>query len=96
MKRSRNGSSQLIALSLAEIRRLIARLTHRHPAPADHILHCSHWRRRRQHQAQVEAEGCEHSALRGVIAAAEAESERTCEFCGVPGRARARSDRLGD
>lgn len=37
----RNGSSQLIHLSLAEIRRLIARLTDRHPTPAGHILHRS-------------------------------------------------------
>jgi hypothetical protein len=44
---------------------------------------------------QVEAEGCEHSALRVVIAAAEVESERTCEFCGAPGRVRSRGDRPG-
>jgi hypothetical protein len=51
---SRNGSSQLIHLSLAEIRRLIiTRLTNRQPTPVDHILHWSTWRRRRQHQARV-------------------------------------------
>ncbi|MFF9808728.1 hypothetical protein ACF1G5_27060 [Streptomyces coeruleorubidus] len=48
-----NGSSQLTHLSLAEIRRLITRLTDRRPAPIDHILHWSTWRRRRQHQARV-------------------------------------------
>ncbi|MEU8919227.1 hypothetical protein [Streptomyces nigrescens] len=48
-----HGSSQLIALSLAEIRRLIARLTDRQPLPVDHILHWSHWRRRRQHQDRI-------------------------------------------
>ena len=50
---SRNGSSQLIHLSLAEIRRLITRLTDRRPTPIEHILHWSTWRRRRQHQARV-------------------------------------------
>ncbi|OQQ13822.1 hypothetical protein B0675_26700 [Streptomyces sp. M41(2017)] len=50
---SRNGSSQLIHLSLAEIRRLITRLTDRRPTPVDHILHWSTWRRRRQHQART-------------------------------------------
>ncbi|TQE20169.1 hypothetical protein SipoB123_29470 [Streptomyces ipomoeae] len=40
-------------LSLAEIRRLITRLTDRRPAPIDHILHWSTWRRRRQHQARI-------------------------------------------
>ena len=50
---SRNGSSQLIHLSLAEIRRLITRLTDRRPTPVDHILHWSTWRRRRQHQARI-------------------------------------------
>ncbi|MFF0451443.1 hypothetical protein ACFYT4_34655, partial [Streptomyces sp. NPDC004609] len=50
---SRNGSSQLIHYSLAEIRRLINRLTDRRPTPVDHILHRSTWRRRRQHQARL-------------------------------------------
>lgn len=50
---SRNGSSQLIHLSLAEIRRLITRLTDRRPAPVDHVLHWSTWRRRRQRQARI-------------------------------------------
>lgn len=49
----RNGSSQLIHLGLAEIRRLIARLTDRHPTPADHILHRSAWRRRRRHRDRL-------------------------------------------
>ncbi|TVL91346.1 hypothetical protein CD790_18405 [Streptomyces sp. SAJ15] len=40
-------------LSLPEIRRLIHRLTNRRPAPVDHVLHWSHWRRRRQHQARI-------------------------------------------
>ncbi|QEV56667.1 hypothetical protein CP981_06570 [Streptomyces platensis] len=40
-------------LSLAEIRRLITRLTDRQPTPVDHILHWSHWRRKRQHQARI-------------------------------------------
>ncbi|MGW1987873.1 hypothetical protein ACWCPJ_36400 [Streptomyces collinus] len=31
--------------------------------------------------------------LRTLIAAAEAEAERTCEFCGAPGRIRTRDDR---
>ena len=50
---TRNGSSQLIHLSLAEIRRLIHRLTDRRPTPVDHILHWSTWRRRRQQQARI-------------------------------------------
>jgi hypothetical protein len=33
--------------------------------------------------------------LRGLIAPAEAEAERTCEFCGAPGRIRTRGDRPG-
>lgn len=41
---------------------------------------------------QIETEQCDRSALQAVIAAAEAESERTCEFCGEPGRVRSRSD----
>ncbi|MBZ6121836.1 hypothetical protein KVH26_36235, partial [Streptomyces olivaceus] len=52
-RESRNGSSQLIHLSLAEIRKLITRLTNRWPAPVEHILHWSTWRRRRQHQART-------------------------------------------
>ncbi|WUK09390.1 hypothetical protein OG842_43800 (plasmid) [Streptomyces sp. NBC_00376] len=40
-------------LSLAEIRRLIHRLTNRRHAPVDHILHWSTWRRKRQHQART-------------------------------------------
>ncbi len=39
-------------------------------------------------RVQVEAEGADRSALRGVVAAAEAESVRTCEFCGAPGGVR--------
>ena len=35
------------------LRRLIYRLTRRRPAPIDHVLHWSHWRRRRQHQARI-------------------------------------------
>ncbi|MFI1928672.1 hypothetical protein [Streptomyces sp. NPDC020377] len=31
-------------------------------------------------------------ALRALVSSAEAESERTCEFCGAPGRIRARDD----
>ncbi|MFE2587327.1 hypothetical protein ACFXGE_46390, partial [Streptomyces sp. NPDC059378] len=50
---SRNGSSRLIHLSLAEIRRLITRLPDRQPPPIDHILHWSTWRRQRQHQARI-------------------------------------------
>lgn len=38
-RESRNGSSDLVSLSLPELRRLIARLTHRRPAASDHILH---------------------------------------------------------
>ncbi len=45
---SRNGSSQLIHLNLAEIKRLITRLTDRRPTPAGHIPHRSTWRRGRQ------------------------------------------------
>ncbi|MFD5858759.1 hypothetical protein [Streptomyces chartreusis] len=41
---------------------------------------------------QVEAEGGDLVALRGVVASAEAESLRTCEFCGAPGGVRARGD----
>ncbi|MGW0614814.1 hypothetical protein ACWD1U_31395, partial [Streptomyces sp. NPDC002788] len=52
-RESRNGSSQLIHLSLAEIRRLITRLTNRHPTPVEHILHWSTGRRHRQHQARI-------------------------------------------
>ncbi len=52
-RQSRNGSSQLIHLSLAEIRGLITRLTDRRPTPVEHILHWSTWRRRRQHQART-------------------------------------------
>ncbi|MES9523777.1 hypothetical protein [Streptomyces capoamus] len=33
--------------------------------------------------------------LRTLIAATEAEAERTCEFCGAPGRIRTRDDRPG-
>ncbi|AYA20067.1 hypothetical protein DCW30_15340 [Streptomyces alfalfae] len=40
-------------LSLAEIRRLITRLTNRRPVSIDHILHWSAWRRRRQQQART-------------------------------------------
>lgn len=40
-------------LTLPELRRLITRLTHRRPPPNAHVLHWSHWRRRRQHQARV-------------------------------------------
>ncbi len=40
-RQSRNGSSHLIHYSVAEIRRLIHRLTHRWPTPVDHILHWS-------------------------------------------------------
>ncbi|PPS73118.1 hypothetical protein BV882_16315 [Streptomyces sp. 46] len=40
-------------LTLPELRRLIHRLTHRQPAPVEHVLHWSHWRRRRQHQART-------------------------------------------
>lgn len=39
-------------LTLPELRRLISRLT-RPRASTDHVLHWSHWRRRRQHQARV-------------------------------------------
>ncbi len=48
-----HGPSPLIPLSLAEIRRLIHRVTDRRPTPVDHILHWSIWRRRRQHQARI-------------------------------------------
>ncbi|MFE1797678.1 hypothetical protein ACFW9L_16095 [Streptomyces sp. NPDC059517] len=34
-------------------------------------------------------------ALRTLIASAEAQAERTCEFCGVPGRIRTRDDQPG-
>ncbi|MFD3377637.1 MULTISPECIES: hypothetical protein [unclassified Streptomyces] len=34
-------------------------------------------------------------ALRTLIASAETEAERTCEFCGAPGRIRTRDDRPG-
>jgi iron(III) transport system permease protein len=36
-----------------EIRRLITPLTHRRPAPVEHVLHWSTWRRRRQHHARI-------------------------------------------
>ncbi|WSW02758.1 hypothetical protein OG509_40000 (plasmid) [Streptomyces sp. NBC_01006] len=39
-------------LTLPEIRRLIHRLTRPRP-DVDHVLHWSHWRRRRQFQARV-------------------------------------------
>ncbi|MFG2233425.1 hypothetical protein ACGFNX_26095, partial [Streptomyces sp. NPDC048723] len=51
-RESRNGSSQLIPLTLPELRRLISRLT-RPRASIDHVLHWSHWRRRRQFQARI-------------------------------------------
>ncbi|MFC8664047.1 hypothetical protein [Streptomyces sp. NPDC057199] len=34
-------------------------------------------------------------ALRTLIASAETEAERTCEFCGAPGRIRTRDDQPG-
>ncbi|MFE7029126.1 hypothetical protein ACFU9Y_02370 [Streptomyces sp. NPDC057621] len=34
-------------------------------------------------------------ALRPLIASAEAQAERTCEFCGTPGRIRTRDDQPG-
>jgi hypothetical protein len=43
-------------------------------------------------RVQVEAEGIDRPALRAVVAAAEAESVRTCEFCGAPGDVRTRGD----
>ncbi|MGW8879579.1 hypothetical protein [Streptomyces mirabilis] len=43
-------------------------------------------------RVQVESEGCDRAALRVVIAAAESESVRTCEFCGTPGSVRTRGD----
>lgn len=46
-------------------------------------------------RVQVEAEGADRSVLRGVVAAAEAESVRTCEFCGAPGGVRTRNDEPG-
>lgn len=46
-------------------------------------------------RVQVEAEGADRSALRAVVAAAEAESVRTCEFCGAPGGVRTRNDEPG-
>lgn len=39
--------------------------------------------------------GSGDTLLRTLIAAAEAEAERTCEFCGAPGRIRTRDDRPG-
>ncbi len=49
---SRNGSSQLVPLALPGLRRLISWLIRPRPS-RDHVLHWSHWRRRRQHQARV-------------------------------------------
>ncbi|MGW2517661.1 hypothetical protein ACWC09_11700 [Streptomyces sp. NPDC001617] len=43
-------------------------------------------------RVQVEAEGADRSSLRDAVAAAEAESVRTCEFCGAPGGVRTRND----
>ncbi|MEV7384131.1 hypothetical protein [Streptomyces lydicus] len=43
----------------------------------------------------MEAEGADRSALRAVVAAAEAESMDTCEFCGAPGSVRTRNDEPG-
>ncbi|MEV6594752.1 hypothetical protein [Streptomyces acidicola] len=45
-------------------------------------------------RVHVEAEGIDRPALRAEIAAAEAESVRTCEFCGAPGGVRTRNDEL--
>ncbi|CAM5253002.1 hypothetical protein SANTM175S_05559 [Streptomyces antimycoticus] len=60
-EKAENGSSQLIHLSLAEIRRLITRLADRRPTPVSHILHWSRWRRRRQYQAHVSEHRCSMS-----------------------------------
>ncbi|ELS50361.1 putative IS4 family transposase [Streptomyces viridochromogenes Tue57] len=46
-------ASQLIHLSLAEMRRLITRLTDRRPTPVEPIMQWSTWRRRRQRQART-------------------------------------------
>ncbi|MFE9059893.1 hypothetical protein [Streptomyces mutabilis] len=46
-------------------------------------------------RVQVEAEGADHSALRAVVTAAEAEAMGTCEFCGAPGSVRTRNDEPG-
>ncbi len=43
----------MIAFTLPEIRRLLARLVLREDHPADHIWAWSTWRRRRQHQARL-------------------------------------------
>ncbi|MEU8993129.1 hypothetical protein AB0C98_43255 [Streptomyces sp. NPDC048558] len=43
-------------------------------------------------RVQVEAEGSDLAALRATVAAAEAGSVRTCEFCGAPGSVRTRED----
>jgi hypothetical protein len=42
---------------------------------------------------QVEAEGADHFTLRAVVAAVEAESMGTCEFCGAPGSVPAMTSR---
>lgn len=40
----------------------------------------------------VESMGHDSNTTRDLITAAEAESMRTCEFCGAPGRVRTRED----
>lgn len=53
-RRQPNGSSELSPLNVAEIRRLISRLTDRRPTRVDCILHWSHgWRRRCRYQARI-------------------------------------------
>ncbi|MFI9103565.1 hypothetical protein ACIGXA_23865 [Streptomyces fildesensis] len=43
-------------------------------------------------RVHVESVGDDGDATRTLITAAEAESMRTCEFCGAPGRVRTRED----
>lgn len=46
-------------------------------------------------RVQVEAEGADRCALRAAVAAAEAVSACTCEFCGASGSVRTRNDAPG-
>lgn len=46
-------------------------------------------------RVQVVAEAADRSALHAVVAEVEAESVRTCEFCGAPGGVRTRNDEPG-
>ena len=43
----------MIACTLAEIRRLLAKITLQQPADPGHAWSWSRWRRKRQHQARI-------------------------------------------